>query len=463
MKNILIYTVGNFSSKLLVFIMLPVYTYYLTVNEYGQFDLIVTIVSLLLPIVSFQMSEGIYRYLLDAKSEEDQARVITNGLLVVIRNVAIFSAVFACLNFFVDIEYFFLIEGYLLALVLSTVYLQIARGLKRNLEFAIAGIVSTIANVSMNVILIIVLHLKVEALLISVITTSVTIVLYIEMRVKVLRFIKFKLIARDMTKILTLYSLPLIPNLINWWVMNASDRLVLNFFIGFEANGIYAVATRFATIIMVINQIFYLSWQETSITEYNSKDRNAFYSRMFDKFMKFQFSGLFGLLAFSFLLIEYFIDGDFKEAYYYMPPLFIAMMFSSFSSFYGTGFQSAKETKGAFYSSIAGSVCNMILNVILVPLIGIMGSAVSNATSFFVMWVLRIYQTRKYFSITIDYKALGSLFILLAGFLVIYYSNVFALKIAAVIAAPILFLFLNNWIVKSVFRKIKFSPAKEKL
>lgn len=81
-RNTIIYAIGNLGSKLLTFLLLPIYTAYLLESEYGSFDLIVNTVSLILPIITFQVTDGIYRFIL---GEEDNKKVKTGGLAVELR------------------------------------------------------------------------------------------------------------------------------------------------------------------------------------------------------------------------------------------------------------------------------------------------------------------------------------------------------------------------------------------
>ena len=64
-KNIGILVLGNFTTKLLSFFLIPLYTASLTTTEYGSFDLINTTIGLIIPIFTFNILEGIFRYSLD--------------------------------------------------------------------------------------------------------------------------------------------------------------------------------------------------------------------------------------------------------------------------------------------------------------------------------------------------------------------------------------------------------------
>ena len=94
LKNTFIYAMGNFSSKLLSVILLPFYTYYLSTSDFGYFDLILTASSMLTPIISFQISDGLYRFLLDAKGEDEKQQVISTAFLIAIKNIIFTNIIF---------------------------------------------------------------------------------------------------------------------------------------------------------------------------------------------------------------------------------------------------------------------------------------------------------------------------------------------------------------------------------
>ncbi|MED4023444.1 MULTISPECIES: lipopolysaccharide biosynthesis protein [Priestia] len=443
-KNTMIYALGNFSSKGLVFLMLPIYTSFLTPREFGSYDLIVTIVTLLVPIISFQIQEGSFRYIIDEKEHAQKYQVVSSTIQIIVRNLIVSNILYIlCISFF-NIHYSLLIMVYYNVYIFSEVYLQVARGFQKNLDYAIAGIINTLVNLISTLILTIGFNLKIEGLLISVIFGFITSLVYLEMKIKILKNIKFFNKNITIRSNLVRYSVPLIPNILNWWIMNVSDRLLLTHFMGVEANGIYAIANKFPSIIIIMNSIFYLAWQESAITEYSSKDKDKFYSQMFNGFMKFQVSCLLVLLSLSPIFIYLFVESEFKEAYLYMPFLYMGAVLSSFSSFYGTGFQSAKETKGAFYSSVLGSVLNIILNLLLIPYIGIQGAAISTMLAFLVMWIMRIYQTKKYFRIKIDVKSLLILIVLTIIFTITYFNVENILSQVIFITVSLLTAFLYN-------------------
>jgi O-antigen/teichoic acid export membrane protein len=438
-------------------VLLPFYTYYLSTNDYGYFDLITTTVMLLTPIITFEIYDGLYRYLLDSKSSDESSNVISNSFFITIRNLLIFNIIYFVFVQFKMFRYEYLILLQIDLSILSGLWSQTARGLRKNVEYSVSGILATIIILTSNILFISVMNLRVGSLIISNILSFIVIIIYLELKLKIHKYLKLKLSNKIIKKQLIVFSLPLIPNLISWWFMNVSDRYFLAFYKGIEANGIYAIANKFPSLLIMLNSIFCLAWQESAITEYNSKDRNEFYTKMFNVLMSIEFTSVIILLAFTKFIMEFMVNSKFSSAWIYVPFLYVGTIFNLFSSFYGTGYLSSKHTIGAFYTSVIGGVINIIINITLIPIIGIQGASVSTMIAFLVMWLVRLFQTRKYFKIVIDLKKLILLSSFSVLFIIFYYINSNILEIIMMILSIIIFVIFNKNLIDKV---IKFAAKK---
>ena len=70
LKNIGLVTINNFTSKILAFLLVPLYTNVLSTAEYGTYDLYTTTAFLLIPILSVDIAEALVRFLLDENVDE---------------------------------------------------------------------------------------------------------------------------------------------------------------------------------------------------------------------------------------------------------------------------------------------------------------------------------------------------------------------------------------------------------
>lgn len=456
-KNVGIYFIGNFGSKFLSFFLLPFYTFYLTTSDYGYFDLITTTIMLLIPFISFQIQEGLYRYLLETEDDREKSVVISNSVIIVFKNLIISNLIYIVVTLLFDFKYKYLILLQLDTSIIAGMWMQIVRGLKQNGQYAIAGIILTLGTLISNVIMIALFRFQVDGLIISNIIAAMLVIIYLEKLINIRKHIHFKANNKVFLKEITAYSLPLIPTALSWWFMNVSDRYILNYFKGMEANGIYAVANKFPSIIILVNSIFYLAWQESAILERNSHDRDCFYTRMFNNFLVVEFTSIIVLLAFTKFFMSFMVNSKFDTAWQYIPFLYMGAVFSAFANFYGIGYQNSKETKGLFSTAVIGALLNIVINILIVPSLGIQGASLSTMLAFLFVWVSRVIQTRKYFKIWIDKPKLY-FFIIISVLAIWAYFNGYPYIQPLLMLLSIVIFIVLNW--KLISEGVNFARYK---
>lgn len=451
-KNTALYLAGSFASKLLGFLLLPFYTHYLSPYHYGYYDLIYTTLILLLPLVTLGINEGIYRFLLDARSPDEQSDVITATLTSTGRNLFVFIIITCIAVNIFEIKYAYLILLVLASSIISDTWQQIARGLRYNTIYTISGVVYTAFMFAFNILLIAFLQMKIEGLLYSSIAAGLATFCYIEWNLKILRSLKITGNLKLMRKALIRFSVPLMPNAMNWWLINLCSRYLIAFYVGTAANGIYAVANKFPSILILFNTIFDLAWQESAVTEYKSADKDVFYTNMFNFYMKAQLSAMLILIPATKILMKFMVEQSYYIAWTYTPLLFICTVFTSFSTFYGTGYLVSKETIGSFTTSLICITVNLVLSFALIPVFGLHGAAFSSAFAFFVMWLLRYKEIRKYLTIKIDFKYFFLLSFLIIVFIILLFVDSEALDYALIALGVVISVAVNFEILKYIYR-----------
>jgi len=403
LKNTLIYAVGNFGSKALTFLLLPLYSFYLTKDEFGTYDLIIVSINLLAPMITLQTSEAIYRWLIDAKEDyHKQSKVIFNGFVIVTFIALIFYIVYFLASLFIDFEY----TGYFALMLLFSCYLplfqKILRGLGKVKTFAISGIVYTLLFLMFTIVFLLYFKLGLESLLLASIVAGSITILFVIGKLDLKGVFSKQHFERQEIESMIKYSLPLVPNSVSWWLINAADKYLIVILLNIQANGIYAVSTRFPAVITLVNSIFLLAWQDHGIGAKEDRSNAMFFSKLFDKFITLELTLVLFLISISQYLVKYLIDPIYYEAWKYLPFLFIGVAFQAFSSFVGVGYQRAKKTRSIFTTSLVGGVLNILISLILLKHIGLFAPALGTFVSFLVMYTMRKYQTNKFFRIEVN-------------------------------------------------------------
>lgn len=398
--NSAIFAIGNLGSKLITFGMLPLYTAKLTTKEYGAVDLVITTVSLLLPIISLSIYDSVLRFAMD--KSVDKRKLYSNAafvtgvgsfLMIIIASILMVSG-----NVLTFLPMLLVLQSY------QNLFSQYAKGIGRVKLFASNGIILSFLTAILNVIFLVPLEMGLNGYLISMCLAFLISDIYLFLSLKLKSEFKFELIDRKYSIDLLKFSIPLIPNAIAWWLTTAVGRYFILFFVGASGNGLFAVANKIPTILTVFSSIFSQSWQISAIEEFDSKNRSEFFSNVYSMYSQALVVGCSFILLFLQNIFQILVDKSFYISWRYAPFLLLSVLFSSLSAFLGSQYVAAKNTVSVFKTTILGAGLNVLLNCIFVPLIGLNGVGLGSLFSFFLVWAVRERDLQKYFEFTLNKK-----------------------------------------------------------
>lgn len=405
-SNTIIFALGTFGSKLLVFLLMPLYTSVLTTAEYGAMDVVVNVSNMLLPLVIVSINDGVIRFGMDhAYKRRD---VFSTGIWVSLAGFGIFLIFWPAMKKIGMIsDYTALIYLYVLAAALQGVSAQFVRAMGLVRLFAFNGILNTLSTVVFNVLFLVVMKWGMYGYVLSVILSNVASMIFLWIAARLYRYMRWwKGIDRDTVREMIIYSLPLIPATIMWSITNVSDRFFVTHYLGEAQNGIYSVAYKLPTIISVISAIFTQAWQLSAIGERESDDREQFYSNIFKSYQTIVFLAAGGILLLIKPLMHLLVSDSFFEAWQYTPLLVVSVVFSCFSSYFASFYMASKKNIMAMVTIFLGALLNVVLNYYLIPIYGLNGAAGATAASYIFIFVIRAIDTRRLFCIDLGLRKL---------------------------------------------------------
>lgn len=455
-KNIIIYTIGTFGSKLLTFLLLPLYSSELTKAEYGIYDFIVTVTTLFLPVLTMHLESGLYRFLFDVE-QDDYEEICSYCFGSIVRNVLAVNIIFLLINIFVTLKYAGLILIYLDISAIYPIWQQWCRGTQRVAVYSISGILNTLIVLCVNIVGLLIFHLDYSCLIIGQIAGQIVGLLYIEAKTGLRKVLSFNTYLHNRKSVrrkeILMYSLPLIPTTIVWWVLNASDRMMITFIHGSEMNGVYAMACKIPSIITVINSFFFFAWGDSVLETGKDDEALQYYNKTYEYYIKFISGITLLMLAYNRIFFGILVQGEFSRAYMYAPMLYLGCMFNAFGSYFTSFFNLYKKNGPAAVTVIIGALINFIGNLLLIPHYGINGAAVTTMIGTFLIWFSKAYLIRKYISIRVNKRSWGIIwFVFLVGLLL--YFNLNVLNLVFMLVAPVLFLIWNKSIVQELWNRI---------
>ena len=154
-KNTIIVTIGKICTQLVSFFLLPLYTALLSTEEYGVVDLLNTLVNLIVPVFIMQMDQGIFRFLIENRDKEEKKnQLITVTMYFMAVQIVLYTAFFFLASPWIHNEYKYFLLSNMIAALLSTVMLQISRGLGDNFRYSVGSFLAGSITVVLNVVFI---------------------------------------------------------------------------------------------------------------------------------------------------------------------------------------------------------------------------------------------------------------------------------------------------------------------
>lgn len=392
--NTLIFAISNFTSKLLVFFMLPFYTSVLSTEEFGTADLIVTFSSLLLPFLTLGVSDGCMRFAMDKTKDKGLVFSIGVRVLIIGTIVLLLAAPF--------LHHMSFMVGYVLLFVLLFISMTLqqflslfARGISKVRVVGISGVVSSFVVVISNIILLFVFNFGIKGYLISIIVSQYVASCILFFGCKMSRFFTNK---RDkaLSREIFAYSIPMVPNTLSWWINHSANRFILQNYCGVGDVGLYSAAAKMPVIIDTFRGIFVQAWQLSTINEYDKKDSDSFFSSIYKAYNVVLIFLCSTLIMFCKIVARVLYSKEFFTAWEITPMLLLGVLFGSLVAYYSPTYLAHKKTKILFTSTFIGAIITVVINLILVPIIGIFGAAIGSAVSYFVVYLYLHIDSRKY-------------------------------------------------------------------
>jgi O-antigen/teichoic acid export membrane protein len=455
LKNTLVIALGRMSTQLVSFLLLPLYTIFLSPGDYGAVDLLLNYIALLVPVLTVQLEMASFRFLVDARgSEAEKRRVISNVLHVIVPIFLLCTGLFLVLTAYVSIPHAALIILNVAAMLFANLFLQFARGIGENKQYALASVVAGVVTLLVAIVAIVFLRLGAEGVLIAAALANVVCSIYLFFALRLYRYIRFRNRDTVLQKQLLAYSLPLVPHSISWWAINIADRTIIAIVIGVAANGIYAVANKYAAIFTTVAFIFGMSWTEAASLHINAKDRDRFFSQTINASIKVFGALALMLIAYIPLVFPFIIDAAFAEAYLYIPLLVIGAFLSAVVGLYNAIYVAKKLTRQVATTSLVAAAISIALNLALISFIGIYAAALSTIIAYLAMVLYRHHDSKKYVTISYEPHLPIKLLVFCAVVLVAYYCNVTISNILSAVVVTIIAGVLNKPLVRLVKNKI---------
>lgn len=442
-KDIGLFFVSNFASKILIFLLVPLYTNLLSTSEYAVADLITATINLVFPIITLCIAEATLRFPFEKDVRKNEVLSIAVMLLIVSTLAVVLAKSFVgYINGTLNTYWWFFCACYFVTSAHS-IMTYFSRGCDKTKVFAVSGIVHSVFLVGCNIIFLVYFHWGLVGYLLSIIISYLASAIYILIAGGFFKYIVVFRLNKDLFKEMLGYSIPMIPTVVAWWFMQTSDKYMIIWKVGFEESGIYSLAYKIPTILFMVCSLFTQAWQISAISNYSQKDNNSFVGNVYSFFNLFSVLSCSGLIVTSKVLGRLLFAKDFFVAWKCVPILLIAYVFSGLSGFLASTFTASKKTKYLFVSTSFGAIVNVLLNLLFIEKIGIIGAAYTTLVGYLVTWIIRIWVSQKIVRIEASFLKHGAMYTLLLVQAIFMYKEYAGCYIVNV--SILLILTVMNW------------------
>lgn len=446
-KNTIIIGLGKFTTQVLSFFLLPLYTSQLSPTEYGTYDFLYVLSIFLAPIITVLMEESMFRFLIDADNEEKRNKIINQSVIYIFISILIFSIIGSILTKVISYEYGIIFIVYMISYILVSLGNAITRGTGKFRIYSISNCLTGILTIGLNIYFLVILHLGVRGMLLASIISNILISTMVLIKIKIFNSISIKNIDKKLLKEMIKYSLPLVPNNVSLSIINLSDRLVITSLLGNAANGIYAIANKIPNIMSTVYSFFYTAWQESSAKALHNQNFEEYYNTIYLTIKKFLYAIMICIIAILPFIFNILINSEYKEAYMYIPILILAVYCSNISGFYGGIFTAYKNTKILGITTTIAAIINLVVNLMLIKFIGVYAAAISTLVANFVVNIYRKMNVKKYVTLREEKSILR--WITFVFIVISYYINNYIINIFMAIIAIVYSIYLNKDIINS--------------
>ena len=398
LSNTITFGIGTFSAKLLTFLLVPLYTRVLTTAEFNASDLIQQTGNLLMPLVSVGMASALIRFGLD--KSYDKTSVFSTALMTSGCGFAIFLLLSPLILLVPDIsEHIVLLVLFVIMSALRSLCSQFVRSLGYVKLFSYDGVQSTVLTIIFNVLFLVVFRMGVTGYILATVVSDFISAIFLFLMADLHWYVRFSKMDREVFRTMIRFSVPMIPTALFWWIINVSDRYAVTWMISSADAGIYAAAYKVPTIVSLVSSVFTEAWQMSAVMEKDSANRDQFFTKVFSALSSLLFLTSSALIVCSKLITKVLVGPSFYDSWRYIPILVVATSFSCFANFLNSVYMVERKSVLSLLTVMSGAVINVVLNVLLIPPMGVNGAALATFVSYLVVFIMRAITSRKYIKI----------------------------------------------------------------
>ena len=391
LENFLIYGFGGIISKLVPLVMVPIVTRLMPNSSYfGISDMSNTVVSFGSSLAVMGMYDAMYRMFFEKNDEDYQKEICSTTLIFTLMTSAVIFLIMLVLRdfiadkFFGDTKYTYLVYITAIATLVgatNNIICAPTRMQNKRKVFVVMNALSPLVSYGVSIPLLLTGHYIIALPVAGVISGFSCEVIFWILNKEWFNFKKFRI---EYLKPLLWIAIPLLPNFLIYWIFSSSDKLMITNLIGTAATGVYSVGGKLGNASQLIYTAFAGGWQFFAFSTMKEKDQVKSNSQIFEYLGIISFVCAMGIFIICKPLYELLFTGEYVVGYIISPYLFLAPLLQMLFQVACNQFLVIKKTWPNIFILSTGAIVNIVLNLFLIPKIGIEGAAIATLVGYVV-------------------------------------------------------------------------------
>ena len=403
LKDTLIFGLGNLGTKLILFLMVPLYTNYMSDAEYGIADLVFTIAQLMAPFLSVVIFDAIIRFGLSEKERKED--IILVGVIVWVGAAVLGLALTPLVGLYKAMaEWKWYLYVYVISNIADSIGYCYLKAKGKNKIYALLSVIQTALMASLNVYFLVYRSMGIRGYLLAYILSEIVIDICLIITGDIIKDLKKARFDRNLFKRMVLFSSPLILNNVSWWVIQSSDKVMVEAMISAAALGIYTAAAKIPALINVMVTIFQQAWGISAVKEFESSNDKCYYSTVLRYLFLFISGSCVFFVAIMKVFMTHYVGNDFIDAWHYVPLLLVSAVFAGVAGYFGSMYSALKKSVNNMLSTATAAAVNILFNFLLIPSMGVWGAVIGTLIAYITIAFFRLFDVKRFVHIDIKWR-----------------------------------------------------------
>ncbi len=448
-------------------IIVPIYTSLLSPEEYGLYSLSIALLSFLCIIFSDWVGLSGLRFFKRHQMTQDMPKYLTTLVTILISNIFVmFVAAFIFRHnfysfFHIPVKYFLAILVLIIPVAIRALLFQLLRAQLKSMSFTLSTIINQFLTILLSVFFIKFFHLGAMSLLLGMGVSISLIDLLLIYQSNLSSWFKFQKIEWDSVLPIFKYGIPIAATSLSAWIINQSNKFIMNSIHGFSQVGIVGVAYGLTLpLLMTIFSIITVAAIPRIINMYEEKiDVRPIISRFTGYYVMIALPVITVISLYATDYVSMLSSNDkFQIAFQLIPYFAFGTFFMALTDYTTLQYHLANKTYIDFIIKLISGVTNVILNILLIPKMGLVGVGIATLGANFLYFLLSIIIVLPGLGLIFPRLIMSRMFISFIPFVIIYYVfNKFLSLPALFEMLTLMFVFYicYFWLTKTIMKRVE--------